>query len=58
LIPSSSSWRASLRASLVGLLPDGTFVATTDGHWTAGEPPYIVRVRFTLGELDARLPRR
>lgn len=36
-------------------LPDGTFVATTYGHWTQGEPPYIVSVRFTLEELDARL---
>lgn len=36
------------------LLPDGTFVTTTYGHWTAGEPPYVVSVRFTLGELDAR----
>lgn len=35
-------------------LPDGTFVATTYGHWTAGEPPYVVSVRFTLAELDAR----
>jgi len=40
------------------LLPDGTFVATTYGHWTAGEPPYIVSVRFTLGELDTHLPGR
>ena len=36
------------------LLPDGTFVTTTYGHWTAGEPPYVVAVRFTLGELDAK----
>jgi hypothetical protein len=36
------------------LLPDGTFVATTYGHWTPNEPPYIVSVRFTLNELDAR----
>ena len=36
------------------LLPDGTFVATTYGHWTAGEAPYVVSVRFTLAELDAR----
>jgi membrane protease YdiL (CAAX protease family) len=36
------------------LLPDGTFVTTTYGHWTAGEPPYVVSVRFTLAELDAR----
>ena len=36
------------------LLPDGTFVTTTYGHWTAGEPPYVVSVRLTLAELDAR----
>lgn len=40
------------------LLPDGTFVTTTYGHWTAGEEPYIVSVRFTLEELDARLAAR
>ena len=34
------------------ILPDGTFVATTYGHWTAGAPPYVVSVRFTLEELD------
>lgn len=39
----------------VELLPDGTFVATTYGHWTAGEEPYILSVRFTLAELDAML---
>jgi hypothetical protein len=33
-------------------LPDGTFVVTTYGHWTAGEPPYIVSVRLKLDELD------
>ena len=36
------------------LLPDGLFVATTYGHWTQGEAPYIVSVRFTLAELDER----
>ncbi|HUS91330.1 MAG TPA: sialidase family protein [Phycisphaerae bacterium] len=35
------------------LLPDGTFVATTYGHWTAGESPYVVSVRFRLAETDA-----
>lgn len=35
------------------LLPDGTFVATTYGHWTAGQKPYIVSVRFKLAEIDA-----
>jgi len=37
----------------VEVLPDGTFVVTTYGHWTEGESPYIVSVRFTLAELDA-----
>ncbi|MCB9899030.1 MAG: exo-alpha-sialidase [Planctomycetes bacterium] len=39
----------------VEVLPDGTFVATTYGHWTEGESPYVVSVRFTMSELDARL---
>lgn len=34
------------------LLPDGTFVTTTYGHWIAGESPFIVCVRFTMKELD------
>lgn len=37
----------------VEVLPDGTFVATTYGHWTANQSPYILSVRFTLPELDA-----
>ena len=37
----------------VEVLPDGTFVTTTYGHWDEGEAPYIVSVRFTLAELDA-----
>jgi hypothetical protein len=36
----------------VEVLPDGTFVATTYGHWAEREAPYIVAVRFTLSELD------
>lgn len=39
------------------LLPDGTFVTTTYGHWTDGESPYIVSVRLKLSELDARAAR-
>jgi hypothetical protein len=35
------------------LLPDGTIVATTYGHWTKGQPPYIASVRLKIGELDA-----
>jgi Neuraminidase (sialidase) len=38
----------------VELLPDGTFVTTTYGHWTPGEEPYIASVRFTMEELDAK----
>lgn len=40
----------------VELLPDGTIVATTYGHWTEGEAPYIVSVRFRLDELDRLAP--
>jgi hypothetical protein len=36
----------------VEVLPDGTFVATTYGHWIEGEEPFIVSVRFKLAELD------
>lgn len=39
----------------VEVLPDGTFVTTTYGHWIEGEPPFVVSVRFTLDELDAKL---
>lgn len=38
----------------VELLPDGTFVTTTYGHWTEGEQPYIVSVRLKLAELDQK----
>ena len=41
----------------VEVLPDGTFVVTTYGHWDEGEEPYVLSARFTLDELDARLPR-
>jgi len=36
------------------LLPDGTFVTTTYGHWTKDAEPYVMSVRFTLDELDER----
>ncbi len=35
------------------LLPDGTFVTTTYGHWIEGQPPFIASVRFKIQELDA-----
>jgi hypothetical protein len=40
----------------VEILPDGTFVTTTYGHWTEGESPYVVSVRFKLPELDELAP--
>lgn len=42
----------------VEILPDGTFVTTTYGHWVEGEPPFVVSVRFTLDELDAKAAER
>jgi hypothetical protein len=38
----------------VEILPDGTFVTTTYGHWTTNQPPYIVSVRLKLSELDQK----
>jgi hypothetical protein len=38
----------------VEVLPDGTFVTTTYGHWESNQPPFIVSVRLTLAELDAK----
>jgi len=36
------------------LLPDGTFVTTTYGHWIEGQSPFIMSVRFKLEEIDAK----
>lgn len=36
----------------VEVLPDGTYVVTTYGHWAENEPPYIMSVRLDLKELD------
>lgn len=41
----------------VEVLPDGTFVTTTYGHWDRGQPPYILSVRVKLSELDAMAKR-
>lgn len=42
----------------VEVLPDGTFVVTTYGHWSPGAAPYILGERFTLPDLDAQVPKR
>ncbi|MEZ5320262.1 MAG: glycoside hydrolase family 2 TIM barrel-domain containing protein [Vicinamibacterales bacterium] len=39
-------------------LPDGTFVATSYGHWAEGQPAYVVSVRFRLDELTPPARRR
>ncbi len=49
---SSGGWEYDTAYPGVEVLPDGTFVATTYGHWDKGSPPYIVSVRFSLEELD------
>jgi hypothetical protein len=36
----------------VEVLPNGTFVITTYGHWKEDEEPYIMSVRLRLEELD------
>ena len=42
----------------VEVLPDGTFITTTYGHWIEGEQPFVVSVRLKLKELDERLAER
>ncbi len=39
----------------VECLPDGTVAATTYGHWTPNEPPYILSVRISPAECDAAI---
>lgn len=34
------------------VLPDGTIVAVTYGHWTEGQPPWILEVRFTVADVE------
>lgn len=45
---------AAPRGYSIPLIDLGTFLATTYGHWSEGEQPCVVRVRFQLEELDAR----
>lgn len=42
----------------VEVLPDGTIVTTTYGHWNAGEEPYILSTRLKLEELDQLTQKR
>jgi hypothetical protein len=34
------------------MLPEGTIVTTTYGHWTAGEQPYILTIRIPIKDLN------
>ncbi len=38
----------------VEVLPDGTLVTVTYGHWTEGQSPYLVCLRLDLTDLDRR----
>ena len=37
------------------ILPDGTIITTTYGHWIEDEEPYIVSVRLKLDEIDEKV---
>lgn len=50
LMDNHNAWDCSYPG--VEVLPDGTFVLTTYGHWTEGQQPYIVSVRLKPAELD------
>ncbi len=38
----------------VEILPDGTIVTTTYGHWEEGKAPWVMSVRLKLDELDGK----
>ena len=42
----------------VEVLPDGTLVLTTYGHWQRGQEPYILSVRLKLSETDVLAGKR
>jgi len=37
----------------VEVLPDGTVLTTTYGHWVVNEPPFIVQIRLNAKEIDS-----
>lgn len=50
----AAGWNADCAYPGVEVLPGGVFVTTTYGHWEEGQLPYVVSVRLTLKELDAK----
>jgi thiol-disulfide isomerase/thioredoxin len=51
LMDNRNSWDSTYPG--VDVLPDGSIVTTTYGHWEEGKQPFIVSVRLKLVELDA-----
>ena len=51
--PSRSGWEYDTAYPGVEVLPDGTFVTTTYGHFEKGQAPYIMSVRFKADEIDS-----
>ncbi len=56
LMDNQDSWDAAYPG--LELLDDGTFLTTTYGHWSEGDPPFVVSIRFQMSELDAALSAR
>jgi len=50
-----NTWGWDCGYSGLHCLPDGTFVATSYGHWTDAAEPYILSVRFKLSEVETHL---
>jgi hypothetical protein len=50
IMDNKNAWDSTYPGVVV--LPDGTVVTTTYGHWTEGEEPYIVSVRLRIEDLD------
>ncbi len=50
LMDNKHGWDSTYPA--VEVLPDGTVVTTTYGHWQEDQEPYIVSIRFRVEELD------
>jgi len=48
LMDNTHSWDCAYPG--LEVLPDGTVVTTTYGHWDEGKPPYVVSVRLRPGE--------
>jgi hypothetical protein len=50
-----NTWGWDCGYSGLHCLADGTFVATSYGHWADAEEPYILSIRFKLADVEARL---